>query len=144
MRRLSLKTANTNDMSIENEIKDYCDEEAISDLEWFNSEIAKILDKSRESYIGINHVYIYINNIIGFVALKKHKYNEYNKASLIFGNMERDKMLEQKRKTFNKESFIKLIENHITMIVRSNFIESRKRKAIQKENKRKRIPIKIK
>lgn len=129
-------------MNIEKHIIDYCDDEAIEDVKWFNEVIEEKLSQTKESHIGERHVKIYINDSIGFINFKKHRYHDYNKATLIYGNMERDKML-RRRKTIDINKFVELVNNRISNLVLDKFREKQRRKAIQKENKRKRIPINI-
>lgn len=129
-------------MNIEKYVINHCDDEAVEDIKWFNEIIEEKLRQSKESYIGANEVKIYINDTIGFISLKKHKYQDYNKTTLIFGMVERDEILKQGH-LFDTIKFIKQVENRISKLVLNKFRESRRIKATQKENKRKRIPISI-
>ena len=118
-------------------------DDALPDFEWVMKELQSAIVETKESFIDKHHVVIQINDDFGYIRLKKHAYNEYNRVLLAFGNIERDKMLNDKRhKVFNEAKFKMNVENRMGLLMREKMRSSVIKKSKEKQ-KRKRIPIVI-
>lgn len=129
-------------MEISKEVKNKFTHKALFDFFWALEKIKEKLNECNESYISNNAVKIYIDEKIRYVNFKKYKFKGYNNALLIFGDIERNTMLNDKRrKGFNVMQFRELVEKRITSMMLNKLKVNEK---VRVKNKRKRIPIDIK
>ena len=132
-------------MNVTEEIKERYNEEAIETLNWIDNLLHKAQKECKESYIGSEKVYIFINDRIGYLTFKKYKYDDYNNALLFIGKRERDRLLNgRKRNSFDIVGYDKIVKEKMSIIFLNTFTNTGIKRGYRKEKpRRRRIPIDV-
>lgn len=115
-------------------VKEKLSNNAWKDYETIDNILHEAQVECKESYIDKTTVRIYINERIKYINFKKYPHTEMNMYLLSYGNVVRDKMLNEKY--FHIKSFKNEVEKRMSNLM----LERAKERGVFKKKETKKIP----